>query len=91
LTLSFSIYLINGANYEASHYAALSNLLSFNIFCANILLSTLFSNTCNLCSSLNVRDQLLHSFRTKRKIVVLNILIFMFLDRREHKTSWTEC
>jgi polysaccharide pyruvyl transferase WcaK-like protein len=28
----------------------------------NILLSTLFSNTLNLCSSLNVRDQVSHPY-----------------------------
>jgi hypothetical protein len=33
----------------------------------NILLSTLFSNTLNLCSSLDVRDRVLHSFKTRGK------------------------
>jgi hypothetical protein len=30
----------------------------------NILLNTLFSNTLNLCSSLNVRDQVSHPYKT---------------------------
>jgi hypothetical protein len=33
-------------------------------FGPNILLSTLFSNTLSLCSSLNVRDQVSHPYRT---------------------------
>jgi hypothetical protein len=37
----------------------------------NILLSTLFSNTLNLCSSLSVRDQVSHPYRTTGKIIVL--------------------
>jgi hypothetical protein len=37
----------------------------------NILLSTLFSNTLSLCSSLNVRDQVSHPYKTTGKIIVL--------------------
>jgi polysaccharide pyruvyl transferase WcaK-like protein len=43
----------------------------------NILLSTLFSNILSLCSSLNVRDQVSHSYRTSSKIIVLYILIVL--------------
>jgi len=45
----------------------------------NILLSTLFSNTLSLCSSLNVSDQVRHPYK-KGKIIVLCILVFIFLD-----------
>jgi hypothetical protein len=48
----------------------------------NILLSTLFSNTLSLCSSLNVRDQVWHPYKTTGKITVLYILTFTFVDRR---------
>jgi len=44
----------------------------------NILLNTLFSNTLNLSSSLNVSDQVSHSYNTTGKIIVLYILIFKF-------------
>jgi hypothetical protein len=35
----------------------------------NILLSTLFSNTLSLCSSLTVRDQVSHPYKKKHKIL----------------------
>jgi hypothetical protein len=44
----------------------------------NILLSTLFSNTLSLCSSLNVRDQVSHPYRTIGIIIFLYILIFKY-------------
>jgi hypothetical protein len=44
----------------------------------NILLSSLFSNSLSLCSSLNVKNQVSHPYRTKGKITVLYILIFTF-------------
>jgi hypothetical protein len=39
-------------------------LVSSILFGPNILLSTLFSNTLGLCSSLKIRDQVLHPYRT---------------------------
>jgi hypothetical protein len=40
-------------------------------FSPNILLSTLFSNTLSICSSLTVRDRVSHPYRTTGKIIVL--------------------
>jgi hypothetical protein len=37
----------------------------------NIPLSTLFSNTLSLCSSLSVRDQVSHPYKTTGKIIVV--------------------
>jgi hypothetical protein len=46
--------------------------------------STLFSNTLSLCYSLNVRDQVSHSYRTTGKIIVL-----YFLNINLHDTTVT--
>jgi hypothetical protein len=49
------------SSYEAPHYSP------------NILLSTLFSNTLSLCSSLNIRDHVLHPYSSTCKIIILYI------------------
>jgi hypothetical protein len=54
---------------------ATSSLLGPNIF-----LSTLFSNTVNVNSSLNLRDQISHPYEARDTRIVLYILIFTFLD-----------
>jgi hypothetical protein len=37
----------------------------------NILLSALFSNTLSRCSSLNIRDNVSHPYRTTDKTIIL--------------------
>jgi hypothetical protein len=65
--------------------------LSSSLLGPNILLNTLFSKTLSPCSSLKVRDQVLHPYSTTGKITVLYILIFWFFDMRwEEKIFWTE-
>jgi hypothetical protein len=62
----------------------LHSLVTSSLFGPNILLSTLLSVTLSLCSSLNVRDQAPHPYRTTGKFVVLYILILRgFESRRE--------
>jgi hypothetical protein len=60
-------YLAKSTNHEAPHYAIFSILPSPHPS-PNILLSTLSSNTLSLCSSLNVRDQVSHPYRTTAKL-----------------------
>jgi hypothetical protein len=68
---------------QLPHSAVTSSLLG-----PNILLRTLFSNTLSLRSSLNVRDQVSHPYKTTGRIMVLCILTFTFLDSRlEEKGS----
>jgi hypothetical protein len=57
----------------------------FRHFIPNILLSTLFSNTLSLCSSLNVWDLVSHPYRTTGKIIVLYILIFQVFRQQERR------
>jgi hypothetical protein len=53
------------------------------LVCPNISLSTLFSNTFNLCSSLRVRDQVSHPQKTAVKIIFSYIAIFKLLESRK--------
>jgi hypothetical protein len=63
----------------------------FTLLGPYILLSTLFSNTLSLCSSLNVRDQVSHPYKTTGRFILLYILTLTFLDsRREDRRRWTE-
>jgi hypothetical protein len=52
------------------------------LFGLNILLSTLFSNTLNICSSLTVRYQVSHPYKTRGKIKVF-LYIFELLSSGE--------
>jgi len=45
---------------------------------SDILLSTLFSNTLSLRSSLSVSNPVSHPYKSTGKIIVLYILIFVF-------------
>jgi hypothetical protein len=65
-------------------------IISF-FFGPNILLSILFSNTLNLCSSFNVLYQFSHPYESRGKIIVSCILILTFLDRiRKDNRFWNE-
>jgi hypothetical protein len=55
------------------HFSSLS--CHFSLLSLNAFISTLFSSTLSLCSSLKIRDQVSHPNRTTRKIIVLHILI----------------
>ena len=72
---------VPGTNYEVTHCGAyLSPPYAF-LLDPNIRIRILFSNALSLHSSLNVRDHVSQPYSTNSNIIVLNILIFKFLER----------
>jgi hypothetical protein len=72
------ILIILGEEYKYQWSSLSSSLhppITSSLFGPNVL-STLFSNTLSLCSSLHVRDQVSYPYKTTSKIIVLCILIF---------------
>jgi hypothetical protein len=80
------------SNYSWRRVQIMKPLVTSFLFRPNVLLSTLFSDTLSLCSSLNDRDQISQPYRTTGKIIILYIGICMFFDsRRENgrfRTEW---
>jgi hypothetical protein len=65
--------------------------VSLSLLGPNILLSTTFSNTLSLCSSVAVTDQVPHPCK-RRKVTHLHTLVFILLHSNpEDKRFCTEC
>jgi len=74
--------------HSSSLHSILHSPVTSSLLRPNILLIALSSDTLNLRSSLNVRDQVSHPYRTTGKTAVLCILIFIFLySKPEDKRS----
>ena len=67
------------------HSPVTSSLLGPSIF-----LLALFCSAFSLCSSMNLRDQVSHLFHAT-ELIVLCILIFMFLDRKQTVHCELDC
>jgi hypothetical protein len=77
-----TIYTEQYRSLSSSLCSFLHSPVTSSLLGPNILLSTLFSNTLTLRSSLYVTDQVSHPYKITGKIIVLCILIFMFLDTK---------
>jgi hypothetical protein len=65
--------------------------ITLSLFGPNILLSILVSNTLRLCSSLNVRDQVSHPYKTTGKIIFLHIFIFYSFRQQMKRKQVRNC
>ena len=67
---------------SSSSCNVLHSCVRTSLLVPNILLSTLFSNTLSLRSSLSVIDWVSHPYKRRGEIVVIYMLIFIFLSTR---------
>jgi len=85
ILLDFITRTILGKEYRSLR-TSLCNFLhspvTSSLLAPNTLLSTLFSNTLSLRSSLSVSDQVSHPYRKTDNIMVLYIFIFNFFDSK---------
>jgi hypothetical protein len=94
ILLDLIILIILGGEYNLGS-SSLCNFLqpsvTSSLFGPNIVLSTLFSNTLSLCSSLDDRDQVSHPYRTTNKIcsfVYFDFYVFRQQTRRQKIRNW---
>ena len=69
------IFVEKYRSWSSSLCSLLHSPISSSLLGPNTLLSTLFSNTLSLRSSLNVGDQVSHSYETTGRIIVLYLLM----------------
>jgi hypothetical protein len=80
-------------NHEAPQSAVsfIALINQFYLQDPNIILSTLFPNTLSPCSFLNVKDLVSDPYKTTDKFIVLHILTFIILHRKQaDKRLWSE-
>jgi hypothetical protein len=69
-------------SYEVPYYANFSNISYFILFGCQVFSWTRRFQALNTCSSINMRDRVLHSHKITGNMRVLGILTFTFLYRR---------
>ena len=74
--ISWPEYLWRNTDHDAPRYVVFSTPVTSFLLSPNISLSTLFSNTLSLCSSLSATDQVSHPYTTGR-ITAMYILTFI--------------
>ena len=70
--------LITQLIFGVPHQVVFYNPVTSSLLGPNIFLDNLFSPTLILCSSINVRDQVSHRYKTKGKISSLYINLYIF-------------
>jgi hypothetical protein len=94
ILLDLIIRITFGEEYRSVRSSLCSFLhtsVTFSLWGPNNLLSTLFSNTLSLHSSLSVSNQVSHPYKRTCKIIVLYLLMFIFLGSKlEDKRFCTE-
>ena len=95
ILLNLITWIIFGEEYRSlssSVHSFLHSPVTSSLLGPTILLSTLFSYTLSLFSSLHMTDQISHPYKTSNKIIVLFILLFIFLgiklQGRRFCTKW---
>ena len=85
ILLDFFIRITFGEEYRSlssSLYSFPHSHIILSLLGPNILLSTLFTNTLSLRSSLNVNDQFSHPYKAKSKTILLYILTFIYFGKQ---------
>ena len=85
ILLDFITRILFGEEYRSLSSSLCSFLhspVTSSLLCPNILLSTLFTKTLSLRSSVSMSDHVSHPCKTTGKIMVLRILIFTFLESK---------
>jgi len=72
------IILVEEVSQSSSSCSLFHSSATYSHLRPSIFLSTLFTRTLSLYSSLDERDQVPYQYKTKNEIIVLDILIFMF-------------
>jgi hypothetical protein len=74
------IFVEQYRSFSSSLCSFLHSPVTWSLLDPNICLCTLFSVILRLCSSLVVRDQVPHPYKTTGKVIVLYILVYILLD-----------
>ena len=93
ILLYFITHTILGEEYRSlscSLCSFLHSLVTSSLLGPNILLNSLFSNTLSLCSSLSVRDQVSHPYKTRQNYnsVFTVTLSYILISRYDHVLSF---
>jgi hypothetical protein len=78
LKWSLESHLVRSTRDYDRHYATANSPITACFLGLNIFFGTLLPNTLSLRSSLNVRDQVSHPYKTTEKIKSLYILIYVY-------------